>query len=198
MSAEPPLEIHEHLLPYVDRLQQRDPATVDLVVIHCTELPDLATARAYGERIVHTGSGTGNSGHFYIDRDGSVHRYVPLDRVAHHVRGWNTRSVGIELVNTGRYPDWWDSRHQQMTEPYPGAQIDSLLALLRRLRQDCRGLRRVSGHEDLDTGLVEATDDPGRQVRRKLDPGPMFPWERVLAGTPLARLGTGSADGARL
>src|SRR5690606_29631174 len=195
MSAEPPLEIHEHLLPYVDRLQQRDPATVDLVVIHCTELPDLATARTYGERIVHPGSGTGNSGHLYIDRDGSVHRYVPLDRVAHHVRDWNARSIGIELVNTGRYPDWWDSRRQQMTEAYPAAQIDALVALLGRLRHECRGLRWITGHEDLDTGLVEASDAPTLQVRRKLDPGPPFPWDRVLAGTPLVRPG-GRAEGS--
>ena len=42
---------------------------VDLVVIHCTELPDLAIAREYGERVLHD-NGSGNSGHFYIDRDG--------------------------------------------------------------------------------------------------------------------------------
>src|SRR3546814_11398454 len=75
---------------------------VDLVVIHCTELPDLATAREYGERVLHTGSGTGNSGHYYVDRNGDCHRFVAPDRVAHHVRGYNPRSIGIELVNAGR------------------------------------------------------------------------------------------------
>ena len=88
-----------------------------MVVIHCTELPDLATAREYGERVL-CDSGAGNSGHFYIDRDGSVVQYVAPERVAHHVRGMNAHTLGIELVNTGRYPDWFDSRHQAMDEAY--------------------------------------------------------------------------------
>ncbi|MCE7032512.1 N-acetylmuramoyl-L-alanine amidase [Lysobacter sp. GX 14042] len=196
MPPEPPppvptLPVHDHLLPYAGRLEPRDPARIDLVVIHCTELPDLATAREYGERIVHPASGTGNSGHFYIDRDGSVHRYVPLDRVAHHVRDWNARSLGIELVNTGRYPDWWDSRRQEMNEPYPAAQTGALVGLLARLARECPGLRWITGHEDLDTGLVDATDAPGASVRRKRDPGPMFPWDEVLARIPLRRLAPG-------
>jgi N-acetylmuramoyl-L-alanine amidase len=49
---------------------------VELVVIHCTELPDLAIAREYGERALYD-NGTGNSGHYYIDRDGAIYRYVP-------------------------------------------------------------------------------------------------------------------------
>ena len=70
-------------LPYEARLEARALDQIDLVVIHCTELPDLATAREYGERILHA-SGTGNCGHYYIDRDGAVHVYVRPDRVAHH------------------------------------------------------------------------------------------------------------------
>ena len=68
-------------------------------------------------------SGTGASGHWYIDRDGTIVEYVPAGRVAHHVRGHNAQSVGIELVNTGRFPDWYGSRHQAMDEPYTDAQI---------------------------------------------------------------------------
>jgi N-acetylmuramoyl-L-alanine amidase len=182
-----PLSIHDQPLPYIDRLQARDIADVDLVVIHCTELPDLATAREYGERIVHA-SGTGNSGHYYVDRDGSVFRYVPDDRVAHHVRGHNEHSIGIELVNTGRWPDWFDSRKQTMTEPYPAAQVDALLALIARLRATLPNLRSIAGHEDLDTDTVAASDDPAKQVRRKLDPGPIFPWPRVTESCGLQRL----------
>jgi N-acetylmuramoyl-L-alanine amidase len=183
---DPTVAIHELPLPYVGQLQPRAPADIDLAVIHCTELPDLATARRYGERIVHP-SGTGNSGHYYIDRDGSVFRYVPHDRVAHHVRGHNEHSIGIELVNTGRWPDWLDSRRQTMREPYPEPQIESLLALLAFLRADLPGLRHIAGHEDLDTGTVPASDDPALRVRRKLDPGPRFPWRRVLATCGLGR-----------
>ena len=63
--------IHDQPLPYIDRLPERDAGAVDTVVIHCTELPDLATAREYGERPLHD-NGTGNCGHYYVDRDGGI------------------------------------------------------------------------------------------------------------------------------
>jgi N-acetylmuramoyl-L-alanine amidase len=175
-------------LPYEDLLDARPLSQVDLVVIHCTELPDLATARTYGERVLYPASGTGNSGHWYIDRDGDTVRYVDPARIAHHVRGYNTHAVGIELVNTGRWPHWLDSRHQAMAEPYPEAQLAALEALLAALVADLPALRWIAGHEDLDTGTVVASDDPGLRVRRKRDPGPMFPWPRVLRAAPLRRL----------
>ncbi|SFK78326.1 N-acetylmuramoyl-L-alanine amidase [Lysobacter sp. cf310] len=175
-------------LPYEALLDARAAETVDLVVIHCTELPDLATAREYGERVLYPASGTGNSGHYYVDRDGSLHRYVEPLRVAHHTRGYNPRSVGIELVNSGRYPHWLDSRHQAMDEPYTEAQIEALIALLAQLRAQLPALRWIAGHEDLDTTRVEASDDPSVRVQRKLDPGPRFPWPRVLDACGLQRL----------
>ena len=181
-----PLVIHDQPLPYVHALPLRDASAVDMVVMHCTELPDLATAREYGERIVHA-SGTGNSGHYYIDRDGATYCYVPANRVAHHVRGHNQHAIGIELVNTGRYPHWWDTRHQRMREPYPAAQIAALHALLAHLRGGFAQLATIAGHEELDTALIAASDDPAQQVRRKLDPGPLFPWAQVLAECGLAR-----------
>ena len=99
------LAIHEHALPYVEQLVERRIEDIDLVVVHCTELPDLATARSYGERILYADTGTGASGHYYIDRDGRIERYVPPARAANHTRGYNPRSVGIEIVNTGCVPD---------------------------------------------------------------------------------------------
>lgn len=187
MPAE--LAVHDHPLPYVEHLTLRRSADIDLVVIHCTELPDLASARRYGERVLYA-SGTGNSGHYYIDYDGSIYRYVPDERIAHHTRGYNERAVGIELTNRGRWPDWLDSRHQGMDEPYTEAQIRQLLALLQRLRADHATLRWVAGHEDLDTESVPASDDAARRVRRKQDPGPLFPWER-LGASGLERLQPG-------
>ena len=185
---EPALDFIDNPLPYVALLGLRATSDIDLVVIHCTELPDLATAREYGEHIHYPQSGTGNSGHFYIDRDGTISRWVPENRIAHHVRGLNAHSIGIELVNTGRYPEWLDSTHQSMDEAYPPAQIEALIALLADLQERIPSITQIAGHEDLDTDEVEASDDPARLVRRKRDPGPMFPWTRVLAGSPLIRL----------
>ena len=174
-------------LPYEELLETRPRDRIDLVVIHCTELPDLTTARAYGEQALYD-SGTGNSGHFYIDRDGSVHQYVALERVAHHVRGYNPRSIGIELVNLGRYPDWLAAGHQAMQEPYAQQQVDALAALLRALEQELPSLAYIAGHQELDTTRVPASDDASVTVHRKLDPGPLFPWETVMQATSLQRL----------
>ena len=175
-------------LPYELQLDARPLSQVDLVVVHCTEVPTLELSREFGERVLYSGSGTGNSGHYYIDRDGSVVLYVRPERIANHVRGYNPRSVGIELVNTGRYPHWRDSKHQAMDEPYPDAQITALIALLQQLQSQLSSLRYIAGHEDLDTEQEAAIDDPSVLVPRKRDPGPLFPWARVLESVELTRL----------
>ncbi len=175
-----PFPVHVDWLPYAGLLDKRDPDGIELVVVHCTELPDLAMAREYGERIHHRDSGTGNSGHFYIDRDGRVEQWVPLGRVAHHVADHNRNTVGIELVNRGRYPHWWHAGNQAMTEPYPVDQIAALVALVDALADHLPSLAGITGHEQLDTRMVEAEDDPGQRVPRKMDPGPCFPWAQVL------------------
>ena len=184
----PAVDVLYDPLPYESRLDARPVSQVDLVVIHCTEVPDLARSRRFGEKVLYPASGTGNSGHYYVDRDGSLHQYVSAGRTAHHTRGYNPRSVGIELVNTGRYPNWLDSRHQAMDEPYTEAQLDALAALLRRLARELPALRYVAGHEDLDIEQVPASNDPSLRVPRKRDPGPLFPWPRLLAAMPLERL----------
>ncbi|MEO9078544.1 MAG: N-acetylmuramoyl-L-alanine amidase [Rhodanobacter sp.] len=188
--------INDQPLPYVSALPERNPNTVELVVIHCTELPDMTMTREYGEKAVHA-SGTGNSGHYYIDRDGSITCFVPGNRIANHVRGHNPYSIGIELVNLGRYPDWWDSHRQQMSEPYPPAQINALHELLDHLRSEFPNLRKIAGHEDLDTEMIPASDDPSLQVRRKLDPGAMFPWGDVLRDSKLTRIGERNSQDQR-
>lgn len=188
--------LHHRHLSYTNLLAARSAETIDLAVIHCTELPDLASARAYGERIVYPESGTGNSGHYYIDRNGSVEEWVPAERISHHVRGYNERSVGIELVNLGRYPDWLDSRRQTMSEPYPPAQVEALAGLLRGLAGRLPSLRWIAGHDALDDAQVAASDDPALLVRRKLDPGPLFPWAALFAAVPQRRF-TGGATQRR-
>ncbi len=186
-----PPALRREPLPYESLLVERELADIDTVVIHCTELPDLDTAREYGEMIRYPDSGTGNSGHYYIHRKGYVHQWVDVSRIAHHTRGWNPRSVGIELVNLGRWPDWLDSRHQEMDEAYSEVQIHALIDLLKHLQKRLPGLRWMAGHEDLDTDMVPASDDSSKQVRRKRDPGPQFPWPRVEEAIALQRIPVG-------
>jgi N-acetylmuramoyl-L-alanine amidase len=182
------LAIHDWPLPYEARLERRAFGDIDLVVIHCTELPDIAMAREFGERIRYERSQTGNSGHYYIDFDGTVHRFVSDDRIAQHTYGYNPRSIGIEIANIGRYPYWSDSRHQAFTVAYSKAQIDALLALLRQLRTDIPSLRYIAGHEDLDRRLEPASDDPAIMLPRRQDPGPLFPWNDVVPASGLQRI----------
>jgi N-acetylmuramoyl-L-alanine amidase len=180
--------IAQRPLSYVQYLEGRSTDNIRLAVIHCTELPDLAMARTWGEKEVYPESHCGNSGHFYIDRDGSIEQWVAIDRIAHHVRGFNPQSIGIELVNNGRYPDWFHSGHQQMSEPYSGAQIEALASLLNHLKKQLPGLENVTGHADLDSGMLASEDNPEIMIRRKLDPGPCFPWPLLMDLISLKRL----------
>ena len=174
------MKIVNDLLPYNDNLEKRDVHTIDMIVLHCTELPGLKEARQYGERILYKKSGTGNSGHYYIDRDGQVYRYVKDDRVAHHARQYNHRSIGIEIVNRGRYPHWFHSNHQVPTEEYTPEQIQSVIKLLLYLKEKYPGISTLKRHSDVDVEKIAAEDNPGILIRRKIDPGPLFPWEKVL------------------
>ena len=182
------LEIRQDPLSYTQRLEKRDTNSIKLVVIHCTELPDLAMARVWGEKIIHPESQTGNSGHFYINRNGGIEQWVPVNRVAHHVRGYNLQSIGIELVNNGRYPDWFQSSHQQMTAAYPSVQVEALASLLNHLVDQFPGLERITGHEDLDTTMLPSEDKPEVMIRRKIDPGPRFPWRTLMDKISLIRV----------
>ena len=103
------------------------------------------------------------------------------------MRGYNARSIGVELVNTGRYPDWLNSQRQEMNEAYPGTQIEAFCALATALVEHLPNMKWIAGHEDLDTGKVAASDNPDLLVHRKRDPGPMFPWQTVLDQTGLER-----------
>lgn len=104
--------------------------------------------------------------HYMIDRDGTLRASVPEDQLAHHVFRFSGRSVAIELINDG------DGR-----DPFPDAQLATLVKLLRDIRQR-RGITRagIRRHSDLDQAMLPCD---GTQ-RRKVDPGAAFPHESVL------------------
>ncbi len=182
------MHIEKQPLSYENLLEDRPLRQIELMVIHCTELPDLATARTYGEKI-HYSSGTGNSGHFYVDRDGCLYQWVTVKKIAHHVKGHNQQSIGIELINEGRYPNWHHSE-QKSTQTYSDKQIDALIELINHLHRSIPSLKHIAGHEDLDTSLIPSTDNPELRVRRKIDPGPLFPWQYVMKNIQLINIGS--------
>ena len=187
------LSIIKQPLPYEANLTDRNINQVELLVIHCTELPDLAMARSYGE-VLHYDSKTGNSGHYYVDRDGGIYQWVKPEKIAHHVKGHNKQSIGIELVNMGRFPNWHQSNSQNPEEPYSKPQINSLINLIKHLHAMIPTLKHIAGHEDLDQSTLPATDDNNLSIRRKIDPGPLFPWEQVMKNIPLINIGSNAKN----
>jgi N-acetylmuramoyl-L-alanine amidase len=176
------------LLHYNEKLEKRTVNDIEIIVIHCTELPDIQTARDYGEK-VHYQSGTGNSGHYYIAKSGTTYQWVENNRIAHHVKDHNKKSIGIELDNLGRYPDWHKTNHQIMHDEYPIEQIDALVDLIHQLQKLLPNLKYITGHEDLDTRLIASENDPEVFIRRKMDPGKLFPWENVMQRINLINIG---------
>jgi|TARA_R110002096_G_scaffold416576_3_gene619733 N-acetylmuramoyl-L-alanine amidase len=179
-------DIRDHKLPYWLELSARTTDELNMIVIHATELTDMKEAREYGERVLYD-NGTGASGHYYIDRDGTIEQYVPDNRIANHTSGWNSRTLSIELVNLGRYPNWYHSDHQKMQETYPPAQIDALILLVKELKSRYPSIEFTQGHEDLDTRFMPSDNDPEIEVARKMDPGPYFPWAQFLEAVDLKK-----------
>lgn len=118
------------------------------------------------------------SAHYLIAEDGAVLSLVPEDQRAWHagagawgdVTDVNSRSIGIELANTG-------------FAPFAVAQMDALVELLRGIidRWQIRP-ERIIGHSDMAPG-------------RKIDPGARFDWRRLaLEGLSVWPEGDGRAE----
>ena len=162
-----------------DALARRAGATrkqaVDLVVIHSTGGPacDAGTGKpvwigagTLEENLHHIEAHPVLGIHYMIDRDGTVRTSVPEGQVAHHVYRFSERSIAVELINDGDGHD-----------PFPEAQITSLVKLLRDIRQR-HGIPRtgIKRHSDLDTAPLPCD----KSQRRKVDPGGAFAYELVL------------------
>ncbi|WP_417750502.1 N-acetylmuramoyl-L-alanine amidase [Ruegeria sp. SCP11] len=136
---------------------RRDGLTPSLIVLHYTAM---TSAQAALERLCDPTCEV--SAHYLIGSDGTLWQMVSEENRAWHAGAgeWhgqadiNSRSIGIELDNTGFHP---------FSEP----QLTVLEALLRQMseRWSIRP-EHVIGHSDMAPG-------------RKSDPGPRFPWQRL-------------------
>jgi N-acetyl-anhydromuramyl-L-alanine amidase AmpD len=156
--------------------------TVDAIIIHSLGGPDCQA----GQHFYRTIDGDARvwlanfnalpivSIHYIIGRDGEVAVSVPESLAATHAIGWNQRSIGIELVNNADGAD-----------PFPQAQIDALLRLVREIRQRHRAITpdRVLRHSDVDHTHFSALKHGAgcAAYRRKEDPGDAFPWASFKA-----------------
>lgn len=127
------------------------------VIIHHTEQNSVEqTLKTFTMPITNV------SAHYVIGRDGEIfHMLNDYLRAWHGGSGkWgnntdlNSSSIGIELDNNG-------------SEPFPEAQINSLLDILAILKERHRiPAANFIGHSDMAPS-------------RKVDPNPMFPWKRL-------------------
>ncbi|MEM8825301.1 MAG: N-acetylmuramoyl-L-alanine amidase [Pseudomonadota bacterium] len=136
---------------------------VEIAVIHYTGMTSAAAALA---RMRDPEAKV--SAHYMIAEDGNLVRLVPEERRAWHaglgfwrgVRDVNSASIGIELANPG---------HEHGYMPFPDPQIATLEVLLADLlKRHAIRSENVIGHSDLAPG-------------RKIDPGELFPWDRLAA-----------------
>lgn len=109
----------------------------------------------------------------YLVRDNPVASYALVDenRRAWHAGAsfWagntnlNSASIGIEIVN----PGFVEGPGGRVYAPFPQAQVDEVIALVRDIQKRHRVLpERIIGHADIAPG-------------RKQDPGPSFPWKQL-------------------
>ncbi len=137
--------------------ERRGGARPDLIVIHYTAMPTAAAARARLCDPAHE-----VSAHWLISEQGGAEPLVDEALRAWHagagqwgdVTDVNSRSIGIELANSG-------------SAPFPEVQM----ATLERVLGDVMGRwaiapARVIGHSDMAPA-------------RKSDPGPRFDWRRL-------------------
>lgn len=136
---------------------RRDGAVADMVVLHYTAMRTCAAAR---DRLCDETAEV--SAHYLISETGDILHMVREDMRAWHAGAgrWgavgdvNSRSIGIELANTGAHP-------------FPEPQMAALEGLLRGiLDRHAIPPERVIGHSDMAPG-------------RKRDPGPRFDWRRL-------------------
>lgn len=136
---------------------RRRGALPDLVVLHYTAMESAAAAR---DRLCDPTAEV--SAHYLIDEAGRIEALVPEELRAWHagagawgqVRDVNSRSIGVELVNTG-------------THPFPDPQMAALETLLADVMHRWQiAPERVIAHSDMAPG-------------RKGDPGPRFDWRRL-------------------
>ncbi len=134
---------------------------VTMVVLHYTEME---SCQASLDRLCDPEAKV--SCHYLISEEGEVTRLVDEDKRAWHagasywrgLRDVNSASIGIELQHPG---------HALGYRPFADEQFEALVPLLHRIVQ-AHDIPRanVVGHSDVAPA-------------RKLDPGELFPWDRL-------------------
>lgn len=137
--------------------ERRGVESPDMIVLHYTAMSCAARAR---EWLCNPVSQV--SAHYVISETGTVWQLVEEDKRAWHAgagvwgrcRDVNSRSIGIEIANTG-------------VQPFSEPQMTALESILRSaMARWTIPAYNIIGHSDMALG-------------RKVDPGPRFDWRRL-------------------
>ena len=138
---------------------RRNGRAVDMLILHYTGMASAEAARA-----LLCDPASGVSCHYLVDEDGTITQMVGEELRAWHAGAsiWsgetdtNSRSVGIEIHNSG---------HALGYRPFPHVQMEAVAALAKDiLGRHAIPPRHVLAHSDVAPG-------------RKIDPGELFDWE---------------------
>lgn len=118
--------------------------TITLFIIHCSATPEVKSpsVEAYRQDHIRHRGFRDIGYHFYITRDGEIHRGRPLEKVGAHCLNHNAHSIGI-CYEGGLDMNGMPKDTRTLT------QRGSLLALLRELRRRFPKALIV-GHHDLN------------------------------------------------
>lgn len=139
------------------------------------QTPDTIVVHAMGEHVI-TGPGEAEhapdfllrsrlSAHALIAPDGTTYRCRADGEGAYHAKGYNTNSLGIEIMVAGRH-DYSTFARALATNWVTDAQYAAALSQCREWL-GLHNITRVVRHSDISPG-------------RKIDPGAGFPWARLL------------------
>lgn len=143
---------------------QSQDARVQFIVLHYTET-------GFDESMEILTRGPVSSHYLVAANPPRLYRLVPENRRAWHAgkSQWlgqaalNASSIGIEIVNDGN-----QGRHEGPFAPWDAAQMEAVVALVQDVAQR-HGVppHHIVGHSDI-------------APQRKQDPGPAFPWQRLV------------------
>ena len=115
---------------------------INLIVIHCSATRVTREFSVKDMEACHLAKGYKTIGyHYYITKDGKVHRCRPEEMVGAHARRYNAHSIGI------CYEGGLDAKGEACDTRTP-AQKRTLVTLLRSLKADYPDAQ-ILGHHDL-------------------------------------------------
>ncbi len=119
------------------------------IIVHCTATaPDWWASKRTSEKVAEIkrwhvqDRGWADIGyHYLIDRDGTVAKGRPLEKIGAHVQGRNTGTIGISL-----FGGHGSAATDKFSQHFTPAQEDALLKLIADLRGQYPSITQISGH----------------------------------------------------